>query len=362
MWNLRLALLAILSSASRATTSEDAWPNLVQKFTHEDSEGFLPGKQAVDHDFRQYYRVVALELLLMHHGYLPCEAKGFDQRDFDKTITAIEDFQRDRDLPVNAFSLDDSFWSSVAVPVTLGDENEAVLALQWLVEAVSEPTRPPTWDAVQVQSNDCVAFFDDALLQKLGASDALSGYQFQGFASPAMWRALLSAYEARSSHGCNYRAFVAHTFGVAWVVVWVAMGIAFTLLHVDGGWGFNTNLLVLAGIKPPPNTDQAATVYAPDAHLVGFCSLPQSCRCGHMVISTGFYFGDLDRMLLDSGSPGCCAASHSAWQVATLSDFPSRPGKRLSLCQHGLVLYFPSPTTGLPVEGFSPSDHDGLLR
>eukprot|EP00971_Amphidinium_carterae_P145705 2887647-Amphidinium_carterae.1 len=52
-----------------------------------------------------------------------------------------------------------------------------------------------------------------------------------GFACWAV--CLLFDMEVRGTGGCNYRAFVAHTFGVAWVVVWVTMGLGFTVLHND---------------------------------------------------------------------------------------------------------------------------------
>jgi len=244
-WRLLAVLVKILTDTAAATNVEGVWPNVVEQYTHDDSEGLLPETQAVDRDYRHYYQLVAAELLLVHHGFLECEARGYTTR-VDKTKKAIEDFQRNLGLPPDAFGLETLFWSALVVSVYPGDENSAVLALKWLVDSRHEPSRSPSWDAIQVDEQGCTAYFDDSLLHKLAHAATSLGQPFAGSITPSIWQALLNAEEVRGTGGCNYRAFVAHTFGVAWVVVWVTMGLGFTVLHNDSpGQGSKMQAAVL---------------------------------------------------------------------------------------------------------------------
>jgi hypothetical protein len=200
----------------------------------------LPQQEAVDRDFRYYYRVVALELLLVHHGYRRCEKTSVDPGSLDVLIDALQAFQRDRNLPTDT-SLDAAFWNELVVPVKLGDHNSAVLALQWLLTSTSEAARPPMWDAASVNRHDCKASFDHTLEVKLVERsditwvEATQQLRYQGIENTT-WRTLLQAKEVRECTGCNNRAIVVRVFAVAWVVIWCAIAVVFAITHNDG-WG-----------------------------------------------------------------------------------------------------------------------------
>jgi hypothetical protein len=118
----------LIGSLNKADASL-SWPNAFDEFEHGGWSGVLElRREAVHRDFRIYYRVVVLELLLVHHGMRACESsRGDDQYDLAKTRRAIEAFQRAEGMPVDSLKIGADFWQSLQVPVQPGQTSSAVL-------------------------------------------------------------------------------------------------------------------------------------------------------------------------------------------------------------------------------------------
>eukprot|EP00439_Symbiodinium_sp_Y106_P063755 s3308_g9.t3 len=244
---LRASSVLVLSNfhfATGALSRSDLWPNPLYGFTNNNRLGSTPKRDAVDSDFRHYYHLAALELLLVHHGFRPCETTLSSQQDMhqlEKTISAVEAFQRNRSLPSDPLGLNGPFWEEVVVPVKPGDESAAVLALRWMLQSTSQVSRPPLWDTMEVERHGCQAQLDasmQAQIQGSLAADAELMDEFNaswpvGLPSSA-WRHLLQRAEQRVASGCLGRAFVARAFGVAWVFVWCLSAGFFAFFHIDG--------------------------------------------------------------------------------------------------------------------------------
>ncbi|CAE7209801.1 unnamed protein product [Symbiodinium sp. CCMP2456] len=242
---LRASSVLVLSNFHFATGAvSDLWPNPLYGFTNNNRLGSTPKRDAVDSDFRHYYQLAALELLLVHHGFRPCEttlSSQQDMRQLEKTISAVEAFQSNRSLPSNPLGLNGPFWEELVVPVKPGDESAAVLALHWLVQSTSQVSRPPLWDTMEVERHRCQAQLDASMQAKIQgglASDAelmdeLNASWSEGLPS-SVWRHLLQRAEQRVASGCLGRAFVARAFGVAWVFVWCLSAGFFAFFHIDG--------------------------------------------------------------------------------------------------------------------------------
>ncbi|CAE7746506.1 unnamed protein product [Symbiodinium sp. CCMP2592] len=206
--------------------------------------GSTPKRDAVDSDFRHYYHLAALELLLVHHGFRPCETTLSSQQDMhqlEKTISAVEAFQRNRSLPSDPLGLNGPFWEELVVPVKPGDESAAVLALRWLVQSTSQVSRPPLWDTMEVERHGCQAQLDASMQAQIQGSLAANAELMNEFNASwpvglpsSVWRHLLQRAEQRVASGCLGRAFVARAFGVAWVFVWCLSAGFFAFFHIDG--------------------------------------------------------------------------------------------------------------------------------
>ncbi|CAJ1388370.1 unnamed protein product, partial [Effrenium voratum] len=122
------------------------WPNSFRGFAN-GRPGLLTG--VGDSNFRYYYQLVAVDLLLIHHGFRQCEAFRWEDS-MDGLQDAIEAFQRSSGLAADAQQLSASFWQQLVVPVKPGDSTAAALALRWLLRSTSKASRPPLWDDVEV--------------------------------------------------------------------------------------------------------------------------------------------------------------------------------------------------------------------
>ncbi|CAJ1330448.1 unnamed protein product [Effrenium voratum] len=144
---------------------------------------------------------------------------------------AIEAFQRSSGLAADAQQLSASFWQQLVVPVKPGDSTAAALALRWLLRSTSKASRPPLWDDVEVEQH-CNVSFDASLQAEL--LSALSPVNVTEGVPLGGWLELLQLPEKRASHGCLYRALVARSFGLAWVLTWMLTVACFVFGHVDG--------------------------------------------------------------------------------------------------------------------------------
>eukprot|EP00930_Biecheleria_cincta_P054884 TRINITY_DN41272_c0_g1_i1.p1 TRINITY_DN41272_c0_g1~~TRINITY_DN41272_c0_g1_i1.p1 ORF type:complete len:1998 (-),score=388.66 TRINITY_DN41272_c0_g1_i1:390-6383(-) len=217
-----------------------AWPNPISGFTRNDKPGVLPRWDVFGKDFRHYRHLVAVELLLIHHGFGRCESAGWDDpAQLQRIRAAAEEFQIQSGHQSAALRLNGSFWESLVVPVKPGDKNAAVLALRWLAESTSQATRPPTWDAIQIKRHACQASFDANVVSIVDAALSTAG-----FSSPntlnitglpvATWHQLLGLEEQRVTSGCQNRAIVARIFSIAFIMTWFGTVVVFAVLHEDG--------------------------------------------------------------------------------------------------------------------------------
>lgn len=219
------------------------WPNPVKGFTRGKAAGVVGADSAsqADHDFSHYYRVEALDLLLIARGWRQCAPHNVED-----TEHAVAAAQRNASVAVDPQDLSPAFWESITVPIRPGQSSAAVLALKWLLNAADEPSRPPLWNSRAVARHECTATFDADLENRFvefwgTKSSGDSGRRLNSFGvMPDQWQELLARREVRSAAGCPGRAIVSYILGEVFTVVWVVFAVLFVIVYSDGNnsWTF----------------------------------------------------------------------------------------------------------------------------
>ncbi|CAE8628610.1 unnamed protein product, partial [Polarella glacialis] len=300
-WGLQACYKA--QSAASALANTETWPNPIYGFSNNDMptswqkhlrpkillhlfigashrcvtqwHGVLPRQDVVDRDYRHYYRLVALELLLIdpwttailhakwlagmipRRNTLPRQQRANFNSTDDLYCSSRQAFQRNQSLPVSALQLTPDFWQKLVVPVkpgppgqlmashitSFGDSENSLNNPSCRAACVGSAMRPPLWDASQVDHHGCKARFDVALeatlRNSLGDASALGVSNARASTEQPVLKARLSILFthafftiALAEHSHKIRT---RSFGVAWAVVtWCIMVLAFAFSHSDG--------------------------------------------------------------------------------------------------------------------------------